>query len=110
MYRNTLIGAILLVAAAAGRLAYCASPAGPNSRLSPVAYRLPGIGAAPSDLPGLENVARVSRELYSGGVPEGDPGFETLQRLGIRTIVSVDGMEPDLERARKHGMRCVHLP
>jgi protein tyrosine phosphatase (PTP) superfamily phosphohydrolase (DUF442 family) len=48
--------------------------------------------------------------MYSGAVPEGDEGFETLKRLGVRTVISVDGMPPDLKRARQHGLRYVHLP
>lgn len=48
--------------------------------------------------------------VLSGSVPEGDAGFESLARLGIRTIVSVDGALPDLDRARARGMRYVHLP
>lgn len=69
------------------------------------------IGAArPSDFSGLHHVLRLSEKLYSGGVPEGEAGFQALQRLGIRTIITVDGARPDVERARALGMRYVHLP
>jgi protein tyrosine phosphatase (PTP) superfamily phosphohydrolase (DUF442 family) len=30
--------------------------------------------------------------------------------MGIKTIISVDGARPDVERARKYGLRYVHLP
>ncbi|HSI33487.1 MAG TPA: cytochrome c, partial [Tepidisphaeraceae bacterium] len=33
-----------------------------------------------------------------------------LKELGVKTIVSVDGAAPDVEGARKYGMRYVHLP
>jgi protein tyrosine phosphatase (PTP) superfamily phosphohydrolase (DUF442 family) len=59
---------------------------------------------------GVHNVLRVSERLYSGSSPEGDQGFESLQKLGIKTVISVDGARPDVERARKFGLRYVHLP
>lgn len=59
---------------------------------------------------GLHNVFRVSPRLFSGSVPEGDAGFRSLKRLGVKTVISVDGARPDVELARKYGMRYVHLP
>ncbi len=59
---------------------------------------------------GLHNVFRVTEKLYSGGSPEGDAAFQALQHIGIRTVISVDGALPDVERAKRHGMRYVHLP
>lgn len=64
----------------------------------------------PAELPGLHNLFRLSEKLYSGSVPEGDTGFASLRLLGIRTILSVDGMPPDTKLAAKYGMRYVHLP
>lgn len=71
---------------------------------------LPVGAASPVDFTGLHNVIRLSARLYSGGVPEGDAGFQALQRLGVKTIITVDGARPETERARKVGMRYVHLP
>jgi hypothetical protein len=48
--------------------------------------------------------------LLSGGQPEGEKGFLTLRRLGVRTVISVDGSIPDVEVARRLGLRYVHLP
>jgi protein tyrosine phosphatase (PTP) superfamily phosphohydrolase (DUF442 family) len=62
------------------------------------------------DAPGIENVFRLSPRLLSGGQPEGEKGFETLKRLGVRTVISVDGSQPDAEAARRYGLRYVHLP
>jgi protein tyrosine phosphatase (PTP) superfamily phosphohydrolase (DUF442 family) len=59
---------------------------------------------------GLHNVFRITPRLYSGGGPEDDKGFASLKQLGIKTVVSVDGAKPDLERARKFGLRYVHIP
>ena len=68
------------------------------------------VGARPVDFTALHNVLRLSEKLYSGGVPEGELGFQALQRLGIKTVITVDGEKPDLKTARKFGMRYVHLP
>ena len=56
------------------------------------------------------NLLLAGDGVYSGGEPEGDADFNALQRLGVRTVVSVDGAEPDLERAHARGVRYVHIP
>jgi protein tyrosine phosphatase (PTP) superfamily phosphohydrolase (DUF442 family) len=66
--------------------------------------------AEPLTLPGVENLFRVSPTLYSGGSPEGDAAFAELKKLGIRTVISVDGSTPDVAGAEKAGLRYVHLP
>lgn len=58
---------------------------------------------------GLENVFRVRPDLYSGGQPT-EAGFAELAKLGVKTVISVDGAAPDLDLARKYGLRYVHLP
>jgi protein tyrosine phosphatase (PTP) superfamily phosphohydrolase (DUF442 family) len=70
----------------------------------------PRPGGKPVDMPGLHNIVHVSDTLYSGGSPEGNAGFQSLRRLGIKTILSVDGARPDAVRAKTLGMRYVHLP
>lgn len=62
------------------------------------------------DLPGIHNAFHVTDQVYSGSQPDGDAAFAALQRLGVKTIVSVDGSKPDLERAHKYGLQYVHLP
>ena len=62
------------------------------------------------EAPGLHNVYRLTETLYSGSSPEGDEGFESLRKLGAKTIISVDGARPDVGRAHKFGLRYVHLP
>jgi protein tyrosine phosphatase (PTP) superfamily phosphohydrolase (DUF442 family) len=68
------------------------------------------VGEDPRDLPGVHNVIRLSDKLLSGGAPEEDEGFDSLKKLGVKTIISVDGARPDVERAKKFGHRYVHLP
>jgi protein tyrosine phosphatase (PTP) superfamily phosphohydrolase (DUF442 family) len=55
-------------------------------------------------------VVRLSERLYSAGLPSGEEGFRSVQRLGIRTLISVDGAPPDVALARRFGIRYVHLP
>jgi protein tyrosine phosphatase (PTP) superfamily phosphohydrolase (DUF442 family) len=62
------------------------------------------------DADGLPNLVRLTDGLYSGGVPDGDTGFATLRKLGVRTVISVDGARPDVETAHKYGLRYVHIP
>lgn len=68
--------------------------------------------SAPRAVPAsaLENAHELIPGLYSGAEPEGAEGFRQLVALGVRTIISVDGAKPDVEAARKAGLRYVHLP
>ncbi len=66
--------------------------------------------AQPIEIAGVHNAFRVTEKIYSGSQPDGDAAFTALARLGVKTIVSVDGGKPDVETARKHGLRYVHLP
>lgn len=66
----------------------------------------------PQSLPvqGIENVWQLGPELFSGGDPGSPDGLAKLKALGIRSIVSVDGTRPDVENARKLGLRYAHIP
>ncbi len=59
---------------------------------------------------GLHNVARVSDWLYSGSSPESEAAMAVLKKLGIKTILSVDGARPEVELAESVGIKYVHLP
>ena len=58
----------------------------------------------------LPNPVQVHANVISGGLPEGEAAFGELADRGIKTIISVDGMQPDVETAKKFGLRYVHLP
>lgn len=62
------------------------------------------------DYPGLHNVNRAGESLLVGSEPEGEEAFRTLKELGVQTIVSVDGAQPDVALAKKYGLRYVHIP
>lgn len=64
----------------------------------------------PRDYPGLHNVVAYHDGFYSGSVPEGDAGFDTLAGMGVRTIISVDGAAPEVQYAKARGIRYIHLP
>lgn len=66
--------------------------------------------AQPIEIPGAHNVFRASTNIYSGNSPENDAAFAAIARLGVKTIISVDGSKPDIEAAHKYGLRYIHLP
>jgi protein tyrosine phosphatase (PTP) superfamily phosphohydrolase (DUF442 family) len=59
---------------------------------------------------GLKNLFRVTDRVFSGSRPDGSAAFAEIARLGVKTIVSVDGIRPDVQDARRFGLRYVHLP
>lgn len=58
----------------------------------------------------LPNLLHVAPGVYSGGLPEGALAFQELAELGIKTIISVDGMKPDVATAKLFNLPYVHLP
>jgi protein tyrosine phosphatase (PTP) superfamily phosphohydrolase (DUF442 family) len=64
----------------------------------------------PRDLQGLHHVIEVAPGVFSGSEPTGEAGFAELARLGVRSILSVDGGRPDADAARAHGIRYAHVP
>ncbi len=66
----------------------------------------------PHDEEAVHNVYRLAAapNIISGGVPIGDAGFDELKKMGVRTIISVDGAKPDVDRAAARGMRYIHIP
>ncbi len=58
----------------------------------------------------VHNLFRATTNVFSGNSPDGEAAFAEIAKLGVKTIVSVDGSKPDIETARKHGLRYIHLP
>ena len=58
----------------------------------------------------LPNAIQIHDKVISGGQPDGEQAFRELKEFGIKTLISVDGAEPDLALATKYGFRYVHLP
>lgn len=62
------------------------------------------------EIDGLHNVYQVTSRLWSGSSPSDEAHFAALAKLGVRTIISVDGAIPPVAAAAEHGLRYVHLP
>jgi protein tyrosine phosphatase (PTP) superfamily phosphohydrolase (DUF442 family) len=89
----------------------------PSGSAEPPAAKVPDASASPTladdtprDFPGIHNVVAFADGFYSGSVPEGDAGFDSLVALGVKTVISVDGAIPEVDKAKARGMRYVHLP
>jgi protein tyrosine phosphatase (PTP) superfamily phosphohydrolase (DUF442 family) len=104
----------------------CQQQPGPAATLTPAPAAVPGASqstegetadTAPAaarpeklDVKFLPNAYRLHEKVISGGQPAGEPAFAELAALGVKTVISVDGAKPDVEAAKKHGLRYVHLP
>ena len=64
----------------------------------------------PHELPGLHNLVQLSADVWSGSEPAGEQAFASLMDLGVQTIISVDSARPNVDMARKYGIRYVHVP
>lgn len=110
--RNRVLAALAACVAVAA--APPATPAGSAKQGGGAAQAAPAIPTLaddkPYDYPGVHNVVAFADGFYSGSVPEGDAGFDSLVALGVKTIISVDGAIPEVEKAKARGMRYVHLP
>jgi len=62
------------------------------------------------EAPGIENFFAVTDSIYSGSGPETDEAFKALAKLGVKTIITVDGAKPNVELAHRYGLRYIHLP
>ena len=84
---------VLLLMCAAVSLTSAAAGEAQTSKQPDVRFR-----AVPSSH--LPNLWQIHSRVYSGGLPDGPAAFEELRDLGIRTIISVDGLKPDADTAR----------
>ena len=58
----------------------------------------------------LHNLHTLTPDLYSAAEPVGEPAYDELAALGIKTVISVDGIAPNKELADQYGIRVVHIP
>jgi rhodanese-related sulfurtransferase len=59
---------------------------------------------------GLEQVFQLESNVWSGSTPTTEEAMKWLAAQGVKLVISVDGARPEVELARKHGLRYVHLP
>jgi protein tyrosine phosphatase (PTP) superfamily phosphohydrolase (DUF442 family) len=97
-----LLGISLITLAAAGQE--------PSASPAPRTANASTLKPEPLKLEGIENVYRVGPGLFSGGEPRGYDDFSALRKLGVTTVISVDGSRPDVDEARQLGIRYIHLP
>ena len=69
-----------------------------------------GLAVGGLGYPGLSNVVECAPGVTNGSAPHGDEGVESLEKMCVRTIISVDGFPPDAPKARQHGMDYVQIP
>lgn len=119
--QSTALGSPLALLAtltlATGSLVACAGNRPDAARPAPIAIRacppvpLPTPSDhTPRDYPGIHNAVAYHDRFISGSQPEGDAGFDTLAGMGVRTIISVDGAVPEVDKAAARGIRYIHLP
>lgn len=94
MERNWM-GVVLVIAS-------CHLVGGQETGIKPPLRKLPTLH--------LPNAYRFHPKVISGGEPAGEAAFEELRSLGVKTIISVDGAKPDVQLAKRFGLRYVHLP
>jgi len=64
----------------------------------------------PSDtLPGLSNFAKVSDRLYRGAQPTAE-GFQTLEKMGIKTVINLRADHDDRDLLAQTGLKYVRIP
>ncbi|MEK6702203.1 MAG: hypothetical protein AABZ53_08065 [Planctomycetota bacterium] len=119
MSRRSCFAACLPIAVLAGTGLLCACASRDGAAGTPVSAKVSGrstiaaptmIDDKPRDFAGVHNVVAYHEGYYSGGAPEGAAGFDTLAAMGVKTIISVDGAEPEVGEARARGIRYIHLP
>ena len=68
------------------------------------------ISSTPAHQSEIHNLHQPCEGIWTGSEPIGIAAFRELQSMGIRTIVSVDGVKPDVASAQACGIRYIHLP
>lgn len=100
-------------AASSGEVRYALSlppPMNLSGTAHDAAKQVPLAPRKAEELPGLHNVFHLSDDIVSGSEPHGPEGLQALHDMGVKTILSVDGKEPEAEAAAALGMRYVHIP
>jgi tyrosine-protein phosphatase SIW14 len=61
------------------------------------------------DVPGVKNFHQVDEHVYRGAQPSG-PGFASLAKIGIRTVIDLRGESSEDSAVQRAGMRYVRQP
>ena len=60
-------------------------------------------------LEGLSNVGRVSPGVYRGAQPAVE-GYETLKRMGVKTVIDLRTSESEKQQVEAAGMKAIAIP
>lgn len=60
-------------------------------------------------LPGLENVGRVAPDIFRGAQPA-KSGYETLKKMGVRTVINLRTSLSERNQVESAGMRSIEIP
>ena len=55
-------------------------------------------------------ISRAAEGVCYGPRPESPADWRALAERGVRTVLGVDGLPPDLELAVRHGLRVILVP
>lgn len=91
-------------------LAACCQGTAPGAaQVEQAETQRPANWAVQIQLLGLENLHKVSDDLYRGAQPTAE-GFRQLKKLGIKTIVNLRSDHSDLEEMGDLGLKYVNIP
>lgn len=79
-----------------------------GTQTSEAGARVPSL--EPLQAASLHNLYRYHENVLGGSSPETPEDFAALAKLGVKTVVSVDGLRPNVEEAAKHGLTYAHVP
>jgi len=102
--------ALSLVIAATGLLALGCAHSQKTDTVAPAAQSQPTQGDAHQDEHALHNLHKLNDDFWSASEPVGEAAYAELAAIGIKTVISVDGVAPNKELADRHGIQIVHLP
>jgi protein tyrosine phosphatase (PTP) superfamily phosphohydrolase (DUF442 family) len=79
-----------------------------DAQTSGTGARVPSL--EPLQAGSLHNFHRFDENVLGGSSPETPGDFAALAKLGVKIVVSVDGLRPNVEEAAKHGLTYAHVP
>jgi len=70
----------------------------------------PGWARRIENLPGLENVGEVASGIYRGAQPKGREGYDSLKKLGVKTVVSLRDLHDETAAVVADGLAEIRIP
>ncbi|MEM6689955.1 MAG: cytochrome c [Planctomycetota bacterium] len=105
---KTVLTVTLLLGTGTGGIA--AEPTSPKVRVGRVDSEASSTKLSREQGVPLAAFIQVADGLFCGSEPKTEADFAWLAQQGVRTLVSVDGVQPNLELANQYHLRYVHIP